>query len=808
MMPDLPGPASHQCPGMTGQGVGRECMGLNIHLPNTRQGRGWPVPGPAIPERGNPYPVVRFVDYLIMKFVLKQLILLLSLVFAIAGNAQSFQDASVALINRTLPGQATRFSCEEIPDEGGRDVFEIESGGGKIVFRGNSPVSIGSALNWYLKYHCNSDVSWCGQQVNLPNPLPSVPEKVRKVSPHTYRYAFNYCTYGYTMAFWDWPRWERELDLMALHGIKNPLLATGAEVVYRNVYRDLGLPSREIDEFIAGPPFLPWFLMGNINGWGGPNPESWYSRQEALQKQIMKRALELGMKPVLPAFSGHVPGALKQKFPEAKVARLRRWAGFEGVHVLDPMDPLFRKIGSRFVNEATRLYGTAHLYSADTFNEVDPPTDDPEYLRNITREVYGSMADADPKAVWFMQGWLFVHSGFWSRPRLEALLSGVNENQMVVLDLFSDGKPQWGRTGAFGGKPWLWCIINNWGGKQGMYGRLGEVGHTLPGLLGKPEAGRLSGIGTLNEGGDNNPIVHEQLHEMAWHDKPLDLDAWVSQFARARYGTDNPKVLKAWKILSETLYDCTDKRHGPQGNFLAMPPTLAKDGGGYVRGAIFYDTAKVREAFRLLLDAADELGKKDTYRYDLVDVGRQVMSDIAQQELYDELRSAHASKDKARFKVATDAWCEAIHDCDRLLSSHAMFQFGTYLKYPIEAGATPEMKVRFEQNARRLITLWGGRDSSLFGYAQRQYGGLMRDYNFRTWRMYLDAAGRNMREGGTPGSDLVREFTGSWLDEKKRYPAEAEGDPVAMARMIWDKYASNARSVAGPSAPLQINDKE
>ena len=28
--------------------------------------------------------------------------------------------------------------------------------------------------------------------------------------------------------------------------------------------------------------------------------------------------------------------------------------------------------------------------------------------------------------------------------------------------------------------------------------------------------------------------------------------------------------------------------------------SLAKDGGGFVRGAIFYDSGKIREAFRLL----------------------------------------------------------------------------------------------------------------------------------------------------------------------------------------------------------------
>lgn len=744
-----------------------------------------------------------------MNSVLKQLILLIGFSVATVSAATPQEQAAAALVERILPGKSSQFIYETVPAEKERDVFEIESRGDKIVLRGNNGGSIGSALNWYLKYYCRRDVSWTGDQLALPNPLPAVPEKFRKVSPHEYRYAFNYCTYGYTMAFWDWARWEREIDLMALHGINTPLMATGAEVVYRNVYRDLGMSEKDIDAFVAAPPFLPWFLMGNIDGWGGPNPREWYDRQEALQKRIMARALELGMKPVLPAFGGHVPAAFTRKFPNAKVAKLKSWSGFPGVHVLDPTDPLFRQIGSRFVKESIKLYGTAHLYSADSFNEVDPPTDDPEYLKGMTRQVYQSMSDADPEAIWFMQGWLFVHSKFWTKPRIDALLSGATEKQMVILDLFADGKPQWKRTDAFDGKPWLWCIINNWGGKQGMYGRLTEVGVKMPELLKDESAGRLSGIGTVNEGGENNPIIYEQLYEMAWHDQPMDLETWLEEFAWARYGVKNENGIKAWRILAATLYECRDLRHGPQGNFLAMPPSLAPNGGSFVRGPIFYDTAKIREAFRLLLSAADELGTQDTYRHDLVDVGRQVMSDIAQQQLYAELRAAFAAKDKARFKLATEAYYEAILDCDRLLSSHKMFQFGNYMKYPIAAGGTANIKAQWYRNARRLITLWGGEDNSLFGYAQRQYGGLMRDYNLRSWKLYLDAAGKSLRDGEkAPSGEIVREFTEKWVAEQKQYPAEAEGDPVAAARMIWEKYAAKAAKVDAPKGPLQIDDIE
>jgi alpha-N-acetylglucosaminidase len=724
---------------------------------------------------------------------------------AVQGNAtQTASRAARELIARLLPKHADRFICEVIPNENGKDVFELESRDGKILLRGNNGLGIASALNWYLEKFCHCQVSSCGSHLNLPDSLPIVPAKVRKVSPHQYRYTFNYCTFGYTMAFWDWERWEREIDFMALQGINAPLAVTGAEVIYRNVYRDLGLSDEEIGQFIAAPPFLPWFFMNNIDAWGGPNPESWYVRQEALQKKILARQRELGMKPIQTTFNGHVPAALGKKFPASKIHSLRGFGFPGGVKLLDPGDPLFRNLGARFIKETRRLYGADHLYSADVFNEVHPPSGDPAYLKDIGSTVYQSMAEADPEAIWFMQGWLFIHdAAFWTQPRIEAMLSGVPDDRMVIIDLFSDGKPQWQRTKAYCGKPWLWCIINNWGGKQGMYGRMTQVGDVMPKLLGKPEAGRLSGIGTVQEGSDNNPIVYHQVNAMAWLDQPMDVPKWVESYVLARYGKSNESAMQAWKIIHQEIYECRDTRHGPPGSFLAMIPTLSGsgDGSAFARSSIFYNTRQVREAFRLLLAAGDELGHLDTYRHDVVDLGRQVMGDIAQQKLHPELRAAHAAKDAKRFDLAATAYYDAITDCDRLLRTHTMFQLGRYLQYPRRAGSNDAENAKWENNARRLITLWGG---NLSGYAQRQYGGLMADFNLPCWKAFLGSHSRELHGDKSKSPETVKSVTDSWIKDRKTYPVAAEGNAVAVAREILRKYCPVEKPKSGTLTPVEF----
>lgn len=47
-----------------------------------------------------------------------------------------------------------------------------------------------------------------------------------------------------------------------------------------------------------------------------------------LAEKILARERELNMKPVLPAFAGHVPADLKRIYPEADIQHLGKWAGF------------------------------------------------------------------------------------------------------------------------------------------------------------------------------------------------------------------------------------------------------------------------------------------------------------------------------------------------------------------------------------------------------------------------------------------------------------------------------------------------
>ena len=217
------------------------------------------------------------------------------------------------------------------------------------------------------------------------------------------------------MVWWDWARWEREIDWMAMNGLNFILSFTGQEYVWQKFYTSIGLTDDEIKDYFSGPAFLAWQRMGNIQGWAGPLDDGWIQKQADLQKQIMKRIREFGMINILPGFAGHIPSALTRVYPNASVTHSAEWNRFGSNYskdaFLQPDDPLFVKLGQKYYETLIGEYGTDHYYNADSFNEMDPSSNDDNFLATTNEKIYEAMASVDSQAVYLMQGWLFRFSG-------------------------------------------------------------------------------------------------------------------------------------------------------------------------------------------------------------------------------------------------------------------------------------------------------------------------------------------------------------------------------------------------------------
>jgi alpha-N-acetylglucosaminidase len=721
------------------------------------------------------------------------LLIFIVLLAGFKASAQVDQKASVAFIERVIPGKSNWFIIEAIPQQNGKDVFELDSKDGKVVLRGNNGLSIASALNYYLKNYCYCDISWNGTNLKLPASLPMVKGLIHKTTPYQYRYYLNYCTYNYSMAWWDWDRWQKEIDWMALNGINLPLAITGEEAVWQNVYKSMGFTDKQLDEFFSGPAYFAWFWMGNIDAWGGPLPQHWMDSHKELQKKILERERSFGMKPVLSSFTGHVPPSFKDKFPGAKVKKTNWDAGFPDVYILDPDDPMFETIGEKYIEAQTKEFGTDHLYSADTFNENIPPTNDSTYLDGMSKKVFNSMAAADPKAIWVMQGWMFHYNNkFWQPQQIKALLNAVPNEQMIVLDLYSDAHPVWNRTEAYYGKPWIWSMLQNFGGNISLFGRMRHVAADPAIALHDPESKNMRGIGVTPEGIEQNPALFALMLENVWNDTPIDADKWLINYAQRRYGHSNNQINEAWHILLNTVYS-GGLTEGGQESIIVARPTMKKS-IDRVLTRLDYDPAQLVKGWVLFIQASDSLKQSDGFQYDLVDVTRQVLANYAN-PLQQKMAAAYSSKDKAGFKQYNMQFLQLMDDMDALLSTRKDFLLGKWISEARANGITEKEKNLYEFNARDLVTLWGDKESGLREYSNRQWAGLIKGYYKPRWVMYFSQLDKSLSTGAAFDDQAfdkqVKDWEWQWVNKHDNaYPNMVNGNPVDKAKQLFEKYHS------------------
>ncbi|MFY7826612.1 MAG: alpha-N-acetylglucosaminidase [Flectobacillus sp.] len=716
--------------------------------------------------------------------------ILLGLVVGADAMAQLNIKESQALIARVIPQRAESFVVESLSTAAPFDFFEIESKNNKIVLRGNNGVSVASALYYYLTEYCHCQITWNGENLDLPTKLPLLSAKITKSSPYQYRYYLNYCTFNYSMSWWNWDRWQKEIDWMAMHGITMPLAITGEEYTWREVYNEMGFSDNDLKDFFSGPAYFSWFWMGNLDGWGGPLPVSWMKSHKDLQLKILQRERALGMTPVLPAFTGHVPAAFKKKYPKAKLKATNWTNGFGDTYILDSEDPLFAELGKKFIDKQTKLFGTNHLYSADTFNENEPPTDEPAYLSKLSARIYEGIRQADPNGIWVMQGWLFYSDRkFWKAPQIEALLNAVPNNKMLLLDLATEIEPVWKRTEAFYGKPWIWNMLNNFGGNVNLFGRMDGVASGPALALNDPNSKNLQGIGLTMEAIEQNPVIYELMMQHTWQTTPINLDEWIVKYAKNRYKTDDKSLVEAWQILRKTVYNGKDIRDGAE-SIITGRPTFDST-TIWTRTKLNYPPKELLPAWDLFIEASKKGVNSDGFQYDVVDITRQVLANYAL-ILQKKWKESYKTKNAAQFKVDSEAFLTLISDMDALLATRKDFMLGPWINSARTWGTTPQEKALYEQNARDLVTLWGDANSPLHEYSNRQWSGLLNDFYKPRWTQFFKELTKAMSENKEPDlkafDEQIRNWEWKWVTTQKSFPTSPQGSSITLAQKLHLKY--------------------
>lgn len=665
---------------------------------------------------------------------MKRLILLLFMALPAMLHANPVDK----MLDRLESGASKRFITEKVAAD--KDYFELESRGGKIVVRGNTYVNIATGIRWYLKHYCKLNISWNNMTISLPSQLPTIQGKERHETDLALRYDLNYCTHSYTMAFWDWARWEKEIDWMALHGINMPLDIVGTECVWMNVLKKLGYSRQEIDQFVSGPAFFAWWLMNNLEGWGGPLPDSWYKQREALQRKIVKRMNELDIKPVFAGYSGMVPHDAKEKL-SLNVTDPGLWCGYRRPAFLQPTDPKFMEIASLYYSEMTRLFGKADYYSMDPFHEggsaagVD--------LAKAGDAIMAAMKQCNPNAAWVIQAW-------GNNPRTD-MIKHLNHGDMIVLDLSSECCPQWGdpdykygRKQGFNGHDWIYCMLLNYGGNVGLHGKMQHVIDEFFKARQSAFGKTMKGVGMTPEGIENNPVMYELLTELPWIDRPFSKDEWLKDYVASRYGNLDDKLYEAWKMLGNSIYACPDaslQQGTSESVFCARPSDDVYQVSTWSEMSDYYKPMEVIRAARLFASVADKYRGNNNYEYDLVDIVRQAVAEKGRL-VYKIMSAAKHAGEKQLFKDYAAKFMQLLMAQDKLLSTRPEFCLDTWVKQAEACGKTAEEKQLYAWNAVVQVTTWGNRtaadEGGLHDYAHKEWSGLLKNFYALRWQTYID----------------------------------------------------------------------
>ena len=616
-----------------------------------------------------------------------------------------------------------------------KDVYELETVKGRVVIRGNNANSMATGLNRYLQDYCLTQVSWYDYNpVELPDTLPSIPEKVRVESRLPYRFFLNYCTYGYTLPYWKWEQWERFIDWMALNGVNMPLATTGMEAVWQKVWKRFGMTDEQIRSYFTGPAHLPWHHMNEIDHWQGPLPQEWIDGHAELQKKILARERELGMRPVLPGFSGHVPRELPEAMKtELKVTPISKWCGFGDAYnctFLSPSDPHFKEIQKAFIEEQTAMYGTDHLYSVDAFNEVDIPSPDAASMAAISRDIYGSLEAADPEAKWIQMGWMFL-SPIWSDETIDAYLSAIPKGRLIMLDYCCDARSLWQRLNCFYGQDYIWCYLGNFGGATAIEGNIHTNSKNLDEVFanGGPS---LKGVGSTLEGFGVNEPVYEHVLSRAWN-IGKDVESYIDNIADRRLGKVDEQYRAFWHYMDEHVR--LQHEYVDHASIFTARPRFGFHVGWKNSEATGYDPEELVKAENILNSVQ---GESNALAFDRANVRRQVINNSAMPALR-RFEEAYQAGDHDAMVETSNAFLALMDSLTMVLRSRPEFSMDRWVGDARSWGVTEEQKDYYEMNARTLITVWGD-TPCLLEYAARDFDGLVEAYYKPRWQMFFEEA--------------------------------------------------------------------
>lgn len=701
-----------------------------------------------------------------------------------SARAQSPTAPAEGVLQRLMPHLAPQFHLFLVAKPDHKDYFRIMGTRGHISVQAATQPTLLYGVNWYLKYVAHLQVSPNGFQLGAANlilPAPQAP--IERPVLYPWRYALNENVDGYSAPYWDQKRWQHEIDILALSGTNAILIERGMDLVLYQTFRDSGYADSAIRNWIVQPAHQNWQLMGNMCCFEAPISMKLLEKRAESAKRLIAMLRNLGITPVLPGYYGIVPADFAALNAGAHVITQGDWNGFTRPGWLDPRDQHFDKLAESFYRHQHELYGDSAIYDMEIFQEGGAAGDVP--VPAAAKKVQQALMRFHPNALWMLLG--------WQQNPTQELLSSIDASHVFIADIEQGRIPRENRDREFRGASWLYGGLWEFGGRTTMGAPLYDYAVRLPQMAKRPGS-HIVGTAVFSEGLDTNPFAFDLYTEMAWHADPVDLESWTNDYVLRRYGADDPHARRAWQILLKTAYGYRadgNLEHGERDAshdslFNSQPSLTVTRAATWSPDVLRYNPADLAPALTELLQIAPELRSTETYRYDLVDVARQVMANESRRVL-PLIKQAYESKDKRTFDRLTKEWMRDMQLQDDLLQTNSFFLLGRWLSVVPPWASSPAELDRLNYDTRSILTTWGDRKASEFGlheYGNRDWAGLMSDYYMPRWQMYFASLSTSLATGEAPRSIDWYAFGDHWNHSKKNYSANPQGDSYNAASAI------------------------
>lgn len=698
------------------------------------------------------------------------------------------------LVERTI-GKEFCKKFDFLIEDSEEEFFTLsDTNDGKVLITANSGSCAAAGLNHYYKYYCNVHISQVGCSKKMPSPLPKIGKKKKLTTPFKVRYANNYCSLSYTMAFYGEEEWQKELDYYALQGVNVFLDITAIEEVWRRFMLKLGYPPEKAIAFLPGPAYYAWFCMANLYSTGAPLPAGYFKKRTDLARKNHLFMRKMGMSPVFQGYNGMVPTDIKKYAPDASIIPQGLWNGAERPAMLKTDTNAYLRLADLFYESQREVYGDiSPFFATDPFHEggrsgrLD--------IKRVSRYLLDAILKNRKDGVWIIQSW-------GENPSKE-LLEGVENKKehTLILDLYAEKKPRWESFlgSEFLGSPWVYCMLNNFGGRMGLHGHLATIASEIS--RASKKAKHMKGIGVTPEATHSNPIIFDLFFETAWTEgkqvEPVDLEAWLKKYAERRYGSCSDNMFEAMKMLNDTVYNPKLNEHGegaPESVINARPSLDVGSPSTWGNNLVSYDKKTFEKAVSLFLSEAENCKNSEGYLFDAVDLLKQVLSNTAQ-EYQKNMSRAYNEKDLIAFMKWSDKFLNLGLFTDEVLSANREFMLGNWLK-KAEKLASPFddfTKKIFSFNARAQITTWGGsrqiaEDGALRDYSNKQWSGLTKDFYVDRWNSWIKVMKQNLNGQTATEPDWFKNDI-SWVWKENEYPDTPKKiDLSKTAEKVFDSF--------------------